>query len=73
MTKREQVERENTRRAIRQALGARGKTQNWLAKEVGIAASTLSDILRGRHQPSLNVAMSIERVTGVPAERFVRS
>jgi transcriptional regulator with XRE-family HTH domain len=54
-------------------LESRNKTQGWLADELGIAQSTLSDILRGRHTPSLQVAVELERITGVPVERFVRS
>jgi transcriptional regulator with XRE-family HTH domain len=63
---------ERTHLAVRRALKTKGKTQRWLAGELGIAESTLSDVLRHRHQPSLTVALSLERITGVPVERFAR-
>jgi len=64
---------EATRRAVRQALAGKGKTQRWLAKEVGITESALSNILRGRNLPSLETAVEIARITRVPVQSFVNA
>ena len=63
---------ELTRREVRAALAQMGKNQRWLARELGVTDSTISEILSGRYSPSLEVAIGIQRLTGVPAERFVR-
>lgn len=58
------------RAQIHRWLRERGKTQNWLAAEVGITPSYLSLILAGRREPSLRVAVRLEQVTGVSASEF---
>ncbi len=47
------------------------KTQFWLAAEIGIAPSHLSDILSGHRSPSLSVATRLEDATGIPAREFL--
>jgi transcriptional regulator with XRE-family HTH domain len=47
-------------------------TQRALARALGISPSHLCDMLAGRRQPSLTVAVRIEQMTGVPIAALVR-
>jgi transcriptional regulator with XRE-family HTH domain len=40
--------------------------QSTLAKQLGIADATLSNILKGKRRPGFALAMKIESVTGIP-------
>jgi transcriptional regulator with XRE-family HTH domain len=40
--------------------------QSTLAKQLGIADATLSNILKGKRRPGFALAMKIEQVTGIP-------
>lgn len=60
----------NPRRALRLWLKGQKKSQTAFAREVGLAVSTVNDILQGRRNPGLTAAASIERLTGIPAVRF---
>lgn len=53
-------------------LGQPDKTQALVAKEVGISRGHMSDIVKGRRGPSLDVALRIERCTAgaVPVESW---
>lgn len=48
----------------------RGLTQRQLATEFGIEAAHLSLILSGHRRPSLDVAVRIEALTGIPPRDF---
>lgn len=49
------------------------RNQRWLAKKAGIAEATLSNILNAKHNPSLDLAVELSRITGIPVARFARS
>jgi plasmid maintenance system antidote protein VapI len=65
------AKRVTTRREVLRFLESVEQTQTWLAGELGIAPSTLNDIMKGRRQPSLPLAVRLSEMTGVPVERFV--
>lgn len=46
----------------------RGIKQNWLAKKTGVSKTTLSNIVTGRHTPSLEIALKISIVLDIPIE-----
>lgn len=48
------------------------RTHEWLAEQVGVDRSYISMIRARQRQPSLSVALAIERVTGVPVEALER-
>lgn len=50
-----------------------GRTHEWLADELGVDRSYISLIRSGSRQPSLPLAIAIERVTGVPVEALARA
>ena len=52
-------------RHVRAAIKAKGKSQNQLARDLGISPAYLSQILSGKRRAPLLVALDIERVTGV--------
>lgn len=58
------------RQRVRVYLAQRDITQGQLADELGIDESYLSLIIRGRRHPSLDVAVRLERLTGIPASEF---
>ena len=47
-----------------------GKTQRWLAAQIGISTTYLTLILNGDKCPSLRLAKRLEHLTGVPAGEF---
>ena len=53
---------------IKDELKERNMTQKQLAAESGIKASVLSETINGKRSVSLNVAVALERVLGVPAD-----
>lgn len=60
-------------RRVRAALKARRiKSQNQLARNVGITSSYLSMILTGSRNPSLRLATLLEEHTGIPAREFAQ-
>ena len=53
---------------IKDELKERGMTQKQLAHETGIKASVLSETINGKRSVSLNVAVALEKVLGIPAD-----
>ena len=53
---------------IKDELKERNMTQKQLAVESGIKASVLSETINGKRSVSLNVAVALEKVLGVPAD-----
>ena len=53
---------------IKDELKERNMTQKQLAAESGIKASVLSETINGKRSVSLNVAVALEKVLGVPAD-----
>ena len=53
---------------IKDELKERKMTQKQLATESGIKASVLSETINGKRSVSLNVAVALEKVLGIPAE-----
>ena len=53
---------------IKDELKERKMTQKQLAAESGIKASVLSETINGKRSVSLNVAVALEKVLGVPAD-----
>lgn len=48
-----------------------GRTQAWLAEQVGVSANYITMILSGTRSPSLRVATRLQDVTGIPARKFL--
>lgn len=48
----------------------KGKTQDWLAEQLGVTSSYVSFLLAGKRTPSLDVAIKIERLTGIAPRHF---
>ena len=59
-------------RTIADYLAEKNTTQADLADKIGVSEGMLSLIIRGFRQPSLDVALRIEKETGVPVEAFAR-
>ena len=59
-------------RTIADYLAEKNTTQADLADKIGVSEGMLSLIIRGFRQPSLDVALRIEKETGVPVEAFSR-
>lgn len=53
---------------IKDELKERNMTQKSLAAETGIKASVLSETINGKRNISMNVALALEKVLGIPAE-----
>lgn len=53
-------------------LRTQGRTQNEIAAALGISVSYLSDIKKGRYQPSLDLAIRIAELANVPIESLVK-
>lgn len=47
------------------------RTQQWLADQLDVDRSYVSLIMNGQRQPSLELALRIERITGVPLTSLV--
>jgi len=61
-----------TLRAYLVAAKAQGRSHTEVAQELGIALGYLSDLKSGRTQPSLDLALKIERLANVPLESMVK-
>lgn len=57
-------------RRVRKFLKKQKKNQGEFAQELGISEAFLSQILSGKRQPSLPLAVKLEELTGVPARDF---
>ncbi|MBP5513659.1 MAG: HigA family addiction module antidote protein [Bacteroidaceae bacterium] len=56
---------------IKDELKERNMTQKQLASETGIKPSVLSETINGKRNISLNVAVALERVLGIPADMWM--
>lgn len=50
-----------------------GKTHEWLADQIGVGRSYVSLLRSGQRQPSLELAIKIAHVTGVPVEALAQA
>lgn len=50
-----------------------GRTQGWIASRIGVTQQTVSALLAGDGSPSLELALAIERVFGIPAREWLPS
>ncbi len=57
-------------RLKRHRLLADGMTQQQLAERVGVTRQTIISIERGRYRPSVELALRLARVFGVPVEEL---
>ena len=55
---------------LRAHLQRERSSQSALAAELGIGSAHLSDILSGRRRPSLDLAVRIEIVAGIPPKQW---
>lgn len=55
---------------VRTFLASREMTQADLAAQLGISPSHLSEILNGKETASLDLAVKLEDITGIPARDF---
>ena len=58
---------------IKRGLDRAGKSQNALARELGISHAYMSAIVNGTRRPSLPLAFKLQAATGIPAEEFVET
>ncbi len=56
---------------IKDELKERKMTQKQLANETGIKPSVLSETINGKRSISLNAAVALERVLGIPADMWM--
>ena len=54
-------------------LHAHGKTQLWLADQLGVSLATMSRIVRGHCMPRAALALDIEKRTGVSVVAMTRA
>ena len=50
-----------------------GKNQKYLAQESGLSPFYVSEILNGKHNPSVNAVCNISRVTGISIEELTKA
>jgi len=48
-----------------------GRTQAWLADQIGVSTTYVTMILSGARTPSLRVAERLQEVTGISAVKFI--
>lgn len=53
---------------IKDELVARGMTQKQLAAETGIQPSVLSEVINGKRNVSLSMAVALDKAFGIPAD-----
>lgn len=70
---REKTSTKSRPRTVADYLAETGRSQADLAELVGVSEAMMSLILRGFRQPSLDVALRLERETGVPVETFAKT
>lgn len=56
---------------IRDELKARGLTQKKLSEITGVKASVISETITGKRSVSMNMALSLEKALGIPAEMWM--
>lgn len=59
------------RGGVRRWLYRQGRSQDWLAQQLGISRGMLSLILNGKRTPSLRVAVGLQARTGINAANFL--
>jgi len=59
------------RLGIKSWLVQHGRTQAWLAQQIGVTTNYVNMILAGARSPSLRVAKRLEDVTGIHATKFL--
>lgn len=50
-----------------------GKSDAWLAAEVGVSRPFITRIRTGARQPSLPVALKLSKITSLPASTFMKA
>lgn len=50
-----------------------GKTQKYLAQESGLSPFYVSEILNGKHNPSVRAVCNISKVTGIGIEELTKA
>lgn len=58
------------KRIFKQLKRDTGKSQNAIARELGISHAYLSAIVNCKRRPSLPLAFKLQDVTGIPAQEF---
>jgi len=48
-----------------------GKNQKWLAAEMGMNKTVISNIINGKRKVTKNIAISFEKATGYPAANLI--
>ncbi len=61
-----------TIRRLQKWLDEQGQSQVWLAEQLGVTPSMVSQILSGDRSPSLKLAARIEDLTGIPTREFAQ-
>jgi len=59
------------RLGIKVWLYTHGRTQAWLADQIGVSTTYVTMILSGARTPSLRVAERLQEVTGISAVKFI--
>lgn len=49
-----------------------GHSRAWLATEANTSEVSISRVANGKQTPSLRLAVALERITGIPASKFLR-
>lgn len=49
-----------------------GHSRAWLALEAGTSEVSISRVANGKQTPSLRLAVALEKITGIPASKFLR-
>ncbi len=59
-----------TSRRLKKWLDEQKCSQAWLAEQLGVTPSMVSQLLSGDRSPSLKIAARIEDLTGIPTRDF---
>lgn len=57
---------------MKSILTSMGKSQIWLATEMGMNKTIICDLFRGKRNVTANIAREFERATGFPAELLLQ-
>lgn len=53
---------------LREILKQQGRSQKWLCEQTGANKSTISDLVKGAHDPSMVLGLRIAKALGVSVE-----
>lgn len=57
---------------LKQLLREKGLKHNFIAEKIGLEASYFSNIIKGKNIPSVEIALKLEQILGVPVNEIFK-